>query len=121
MITGFAAGILSGMGIGGGAILIPALGIFLGIGQREAQQINLLYFLPTAAMALFTHQNKGNIEKKNIWKLISFGLIGAAIGSMIAVRIDADTLRKGFGFFLLAMAFLEYKKGMGEKHGTDRV
>jgi uncharacterized membrane protein YfcA len=112
ILSGFFAGIISGMGIGGGAILIPALGIFCGIGQREAQHINLLYFLPTALTALFAHNGKGNIEKKGLAKLIAFGLIGAVAGALIAVNIDADWLRKGFGVFLLVTAIIEFTKGM---------
>jgi uncharacterized membrane protein YfcA len=110
IISGFAAGIISGMGIGGGAILIPALGIFCGMGQREAQQINLLYFLPTAAVALFAHKSKGSIEKKGLGKLILFGLAGSVIGAVFAVQADAEWLRKGFGCFLLVMAFMEFTK-----------
>ena len=52
-VFGFISGIISGMGIGGGVILIPLLAIFTSLGQHEAQGINLLYFLPSAACALF--------------------------------------------------------------------
>ena len=37
VLTGFLSGIISGMGIGGGAILIPALVFFEGVGQQMAQ------------------------------------------------------------------------------------
>ena len=112
MVTGFLAGTISGMGIGGGALLIPALGIFFGMGQQAAQSINLLYFIPTAAIAVLTHRKKGSIETKGLLKLVLFGLIGAAIGASLAMWIDADILKKIFGFFLLAMGTIEiFKKG----------
>ena len=44
VVIGFLSGIISGMGIGGGAILIPALTLFYGIEQKLAQGINLVYF-----------------------------------------------------------------------------
>jgi len=109
-ITGFLAGTISGMGIGGGALLIPALGIFFGMGQQSAQSINLLYFIPTAAIAVFTHRKKGNIETKGLLKLVLFGLIGATIGASLAIRIDAEILKRVFGFFLLAMGTIEIFK-----------
>ena len=121
-LAGLASGVISGMGIGGGAVLIPALTIFFGMGQREAQNINLLFFIPTAAIALFTHKAKGNIEKKGLPRLIFFGLIGAAAGSLFAGWIDAALLRKGFGLFLFGMAVYEFlRKGEGEKHGVKGV
>jgi len=110
-LAGFCAGIISGMGIGGGSILIPALTIFLGLGQQQAQHINLLYFLPTAAIALSVHKKEGNIEKKGLLPLILWGVLTAAVGALIAVKIDANWLRKGFAVFLLAMAAYELRKG----------
>ena len=111
MLAGLASGVVSGMGIGGGAILIPALTIFLGMEQQTAQKINLLYFLPTAAIALRTHSKNGNIEKKGLLRLTIYGLMGAAVGAFIAVQIDGGYLRKGFAAFLLCMAAYEIVKG----------
>ncbi|MGN0134608.1 MAG: TSUP family transporter, partial [Anaerotignum sp.] len=59
---GFFSGIISGMGIGGGTILIPALLFLTGIDQHQAQGVNLIYFIPTAITALITHQKKGNLS-----------------------------------------------------------
>ena len=111
MLTGLAAGIVSGMGIGGGAILIPALTIFLGTEQQAAQKINLLYFLPTAAIALRAHAKNGNIESKGLLALTMYGLAGAIAGALIAIKIDGAYLRKGFTVFLLGMAAYEITKG----------
>jgi hypothetical protein len=111
ILAGLAAGTVSGMGIGGGAVLIPALTLLLATGQREAQHINLLFFLPTAAIALRTHVKENNIEKKGLFKLTLFGVIGAIPAALIAVRMDADWLRKGFAVFLLCMAAYELAKG----------
>ena len=111
VLAGLAAGIISGMGIGGGAILIPVLTIFLGLGQQQAQHINLLFFIPTALLALRIHKKNGNIEKKGLLPLILWGVITAAGGAIIAVKIDAGMLRKGFAIFLLVMAAYELWKG----------
>lgn len=110
ILIGIISGIISGMGIGGGTILIPALSIFLDYDQKLAQNINLIYFIPTAVIALFTHVKSGNIEKQVLWKIILFGFAGAAVGSIIAVNIDSGLLRKLFGFFLLFMGLSEIFK-----------
>lgn len=116
VITGFLAGTISGMGIGGGALLIPALGIIYGMGQQSAQSINLLYFIPTAAIAIYSHRKQKNIESKGMLKLALFGLIGAGIGAALAMWVDAMLLKKAFGVFLLIMGLIEiFKKGASQE------
>ena len=110
ILIGFLAGIISGMGIGGGTILIPALSIFFNYEQHTAQNFNLIYFIPTAVIALFTHSKNGNIEKSVLWKIIIFGLIGACGGAFIAINLNADILRKCFGVFLFIMGISEILK-----------
>ena len=110
MITGFLAGTISGMGIGGGALLIPALAILYGMSQQAAQSVNLLYFIPTAAIAIITHRKKKNIETKGLLRLTLFGMIGAGIGSSLALWTNPIILKKIFGFFLLIMGVIEIFK-----------
>ena len=100
VISGFAAGIISGMGIGGGTILIPALSIFLSIDQHTAQGVNLLYFIPTAVVALFVHIKNKAIDYKIAIPIIISGIAGAVGGSYLALVIHAKLLKKLFGGFL---------------------
>lgn len=118
---GLLSGIISGMGIGGGTILIPALSIFFDYAQHDAQSVNLIYFIPTAVVALITHTKNGNIEKEVLWKIVLFGLIGAAVGAFIAVNLKADVLKKCFGFFLLFMGCSEiFKKKTNKNKPNDK-
>ena len=114
-ITGIFSGIISGMGIGGGTLLIPALLFLSDITQKEAQSINLICFLPSAAAALFIHAKNKNIETKILKPLIIFGIIGAAAGSLIALKIEGDILQKMFGAFLIVMAFKEFFSSRAKK------
>ncbi|MDR2939722.1 MAG: sulfite exporter TauE/SafE family protein [Clostridiales bacterium] len=112
---GLLSGVISGMGIGGGTVLIPALSIFFSVSQQQAQNINLIYFVPTAVIALITHVKEKNIEGGFLLPIILFGLAGAVAGSMIAIRIDAELLRKLFAGFLFVMGLLEFfKKDSGQ-------
>ena len=121
LITGFFAGTISGMGIGGGAILIPALATFYAMEQQQAQSINLLYFIPTAAIAVYSHRKQGNIEKIGLLRLVIYGLIGAAAGASLALWVDPAILRRIFGGFLLIMGIIEFFKKGKEKNGTERI
>ncbi len=106
--VGFLSGVISGMGIGGGAILIPSLTIFLDLDQKLAQVINLIYFIPTALIALITHIKNKNIQpSKSLLCIIMLGVVGAIIGSLIATSIDSNLLKKFFGVFLLVIGLKE--------------
>lgn len=107
---GLFAGIVSGMGIGGGAILIPSLTILASLSQQQSQSINLIYFIPTAIVALITHFKDKNVETSVLLKIVIFGVIGAVIGAMIAVKLDSVVLKKLFGIFMLIIGVWEIFK-----------
>lgn len=120
-LVGFCSGIISGMGIGGGTILIPALLFFTDITQQQAQGVNLIYFVPTAITALITHQKKGNLDWKTARPLAVLGLAGAAAGAFLAVSLESEILRRIFGGFLFLMGFSEiFKKKKGDDKNAER-
>ena len=107
---GVLAGIISGMGIGGGTILIPTLTIFFGQSQHAAQNINLLYFIPTALFAVIAHSKNNLVEKQILPKIILSGILGAVLGSIIAINLKPDTLKQIFAVFLLIAGVVEFFK-----------
>ncbi len=112
IIIGFFSGIISGMGIGGGAILIPALILLEHLTQQVAQGINLLYFLPTAAVSLIIHIKNKNVEIKTALIVGISGVLGAICGSLLAVRLSGGLLGKLFGIFLFGIGIYEVIKGI---------
>jgi hypothetical protein len=104
---GVTAGIISGMGIGGGTILIPALVLFFDMPQKTAQSINLIYFIPTAVVALITHIKNKRVDSSLIKPIIPTGIIGACIGAFIALNMDNSLLKVIFGCFLTVMGIRE--------------
>lgn len=108
ILAGFFSGVVSGMGIGGGAILIPILTMFLNIGQQAAQCVNLVYFIPTAIAALVIHIKNKSVDFKAAFPIIGFGIIGALLGSWIAVYMSAGILRKIFAVFLFAVGINQF-------------
>ncbi|HHV29419.1 sulfite exporter TauE/SafE family protein [Acetivibrio mesophilus] len=106
-LIGLASGIISGMGIGGGAILIPALVFFVNPDQHIAQSVNLLFFIPTAVIALIVHIKNKRVNFKLTVPIAIFGLIGAFLGSRLAIALPGGSLKKYFGIFLLILGFYE--------------
>lgn len=115
ILSGLFSGIISGMGIGGGTILIPALTMFLKINQHTAQGVNLLFFIPTAVVALLIHKKNKNLEFKMALPLMLWGLLGASAGSLLAINLNQEVLRRIFGVFLFIMGGYEIYKGFKSK------
>ena len=63
ILAGFGSAVLASMGMGGGSILILYLTLIAGVPQREAQGVNLLFFLPIGAAALWLHWRQGRVDK----------------------------------------------------------
>lgn len=120
ILIGLASGIISGMGIGGGAILIPALVFLFAIDQHAAQGINLVFFIPTAVIALVIHIRNKKVDFGTAWPIVVGGLAGAFFGARMAVSMESAVLRKWFGVFLLLMgAYEALRKGKADKPGKS--
>ena len=101
LLCGLGTGILSAWGVGGGTLLLLLMTLFLGVDQRTAQGINLLFFLPTAASALYCHFKNGYLDKPTLKAAIPVAVATALIGAWIATGLDVNTLKKPFGIYLL--------------------
>ena len=109
-IIGLLSGIISGMGIGGGSILIPSLVLMANLSQHQAQSINLIIFIPVSITALVVHIREKNIFFQYTKWIVPSGIMGAILGSMIALKIDAYNLKKYFAIFLLFVGIYELIK-----------
>ena len=101
LIIGIISGIVSAMGMGGGAILILCLSMFLGKEQHIAQGTNLVFFIPTAIVSIFINLKKKLIKWKSGLVIAGFGVVGSIIRSKYRYEI------KYFGIFLLIIAMIE--------------
>ncbi|RDY29184.1 sulfite exporter TauE/SafE family protein [Romboutsia weinsteinii] len=118
-IIGFFAGIIGGMGMGGGTILIPALILFTGVDPKIAQSVNLISSIPMTIIALYIHIKNKNVVLKLVVPIALFGVLGAIVGSFVANDLSSDVLRKVFGLFLLLVGGYEIKKGICPPKNKD--
>lgn len=105
--AGLVCGVLSGYGIGGGSLLMVWLTAVLSAQQRDAQGINLLYFLPTAAASLIFHAKNRMLEWKAVIPAAIAGCVTAALGALLAAWVDTALLRRLFGGFLVLVGLSE--------------
>ena len=106
-LAALATGVLSGWGVGGGALLMIYMTAFAGMPQLTAAGINLLYFLPTAGGALFWHGKNKQIEWRLVWPAVLAGLVTAGLCAVLAHQLGGGLLRRLFGVFLCTIGVSE--------------
>lgn len=121
-LIGLAAGFLAGLlGIGGGVLMVPAMVLLLGFDQHVAQGTSLLVIIPAALSGSYTHHRNGRLFLRDAAILAAGGVIGAVIGSVFALSIEDDILRRLFaGFLLITAARMLLPKDLfrrGEREG----
>lgn len=104
-LIGIIAGILGGMlGIGGGIIVIPALVFIFGLSQKQANATSLAFMLaPTGLLAVINYYKAGLVNVKYAIILSIAFFIGAYFGSLWAIKMPVETLRKIFAIFIIAV------------------
>lgn len=107
ILVGLISGVVSGMGMGGGSILILLLSLFLGVEQHIAQATNLVFFIPTAIVSIIINTKQKYVNYKTAIPVIGTGVIGAITGAIIATKMDVAHLKRYFGYFLLTIAIFE--------------
>ena len=103
-LCGLGAAVISAWGVGGGTLLLLVMTLFLGVDQRTAQGVNLLFFLPTAAVSVAAHRRNGLLDGPVLRAAIPWGAAAAAGGALLAASMDTDALRRPFGVYLLLAA-----------------
>ena len=100
-LCGLGASVISAWGVGGGTLLLLVMTLFLGVDQRTAQGVNLLFFLPTAASALVCHAKAGYLDKPTLKAAVPAAVAAALAGAWVSNSLDVEILRRPFGVYLL--------------------
>jgi uncharacterized membrane protein YfcA len=106
LALGVVIGAISGLvGIGGGALLIPALIYFYGMSQIKAQGTSLAtLLLPIGFFAFWTYYKAGHADLK-LALLIAVGFaLGGWLGGAWAQHLPAIVLRRAFALLLVIIA-----------------
>jgi uncharacterized membrane protein YfcA len=107
LIVGLVAGFAGGMfGIGGGAIMVPAMVLLMGLDQKLATGTSIAaQILPIGLLGAAVYYRAGNLRMG--WALIvAAGLVvGNLLGALLANQpfLSAELMKKLYGVFLLAV------------------
>lgn len=105
LLLGTAAGLLGGgFGIGGGALMVPAMIIFMKVDPHVAIGTSLAIIVPTAVAGAARHFTYHNVDLGIALPAAVGGIIGAIIGATIIEGIPAIYAKRGLALFLLYVA-----------------
>lgn len=100
-------GFLSGLGIGGGSLLMLWLTLVLGLPQNAARTMNLAFFLPAAAIAAWMRWKQGQLPWKQVWPAVAAGCAAALVSTWVSGWLDSGLLKKLFGGLLVLTGLRE--------------
>jgi len=103
-IIGLGSGFVAGLfGVGGGAVVVPALTVATDMTHYEALGTSLLAMALPAIVGTFTHHQKGNVALRVAFPLSAGAFFGAYAGGRLGLNIPEDKLRYGFSALMLAL------------------
>lgn len=102
-------GFLSGLGIGGGSLLMLWLTNIMQYDFSSAQSINLLFFIPAASIACFRSCRQGKLSILRLLPSAVVGSLSALIIYSISRQWDTNLVKKAYGCLLLIIACKELR------------
>jgi uncharacterized membrane protein YfcA len=104
-ITGVFCGAAAGMvGIGGGVLLVPLLGLLFGFSQHRAQGTSLLALIPpTGLLAFLTYAQAHYVNWIAGLLLIPGIFVGGILGGRLARRMNPSSMRLVFAALMLLL------------------
>ena len=107
LLVGLAAGIAGGMfGIGGGAIMVPAMVLLLGLDQKFSTGTSLAaQIFPIGILGAMVYYREGNMNIQHAIYLAIGLIVGNLLGALFANQpyISSDTMKKLYGAFLFVI------------------
>ena len=104
---GIFLGFLSGLGTGGGSLLLLWLTLVLQTDPATARSMNLMFFIPSAVIACLFRWRQGTLHRKTILPAILYGCLAAAAAAWFGQYLDTKLLQKLFGFLLIGIGIKE--------------
>jgi uncharacterized membrane protein YfcA len=100
-----AGGLTGGLvGVGGGVLFVPALTIFLGLDQVEAESTSLLMIVIVALVGAYRQNGYGNVRLREALLIGALSPLGVLLGVLVANNVPERALELSFAALALFMA-----------------
>jgi uncharacterized membrane protein YfcA len=106
LLFALAGGLVGGLvGVGGGILFVPALTIFLGLTQVEAEATSLLMIVVVAFVGARRQNAYGNVDLRDALVIGALSPLGVLIGVVIANNVSERLLELSFAALALFFAY----------------
>ena len=104
LLEGAVVGVLTGLvGAGGGFLIIPALVLLSKLPMKQAVGTSLLIIAAKSLIGFTGDLGKQTMDWTLLLIVTGLAVAGIFIGNALSKKISADSLKKGFGWFVLVM------------------
>jgi uncharacterized membrane protein YfcA len=104
LLEGTIVGMLTGfVGAGGGFLIIPALVLFSKLPMKKAIGTSLLIIAVKSLIGFTGDLGKQQMDWTLLLSVTALAIAGIFAGNALSKKISADSLKKGFGWFVLVM------------------
>jgi uncharacterized membrane protein YfcA len=104
LLEGAIVGLLTGLvGAGGGFLIIPALVLFSKLPMKQAIGTSLLIIAAKSLIGFTGDLGKQEMDWTLLLSVTGLAIIGIFAGNALSKRVSAESLKKGFGWFVLVM------------------
>ena len=104
LLEGTIVGIVTGLvGAGGGFLIIPALVLFSKLPMKQAIGTSLLIIAAKSLIGFTGDLGNQYINWSLLLTVTALAIAGIFMGNAMSSKIEADKLKKGFGWFVLVM------------------
>jgi len=118
ILIGIAAGMLSGLlGVGGGALFVPALVLLLGLDQVDAEATSLLAIVPVAAVGAWRQHRYGNVRVRDGLVIGVLAIPGALVGVVLVNALPERAIEYAFAALLIWIAWTLGRGALSELRG----
>ena len=105
VLVAVAGGLAGGLvGVGGGVLFVPALTIFLGLSQVEAESTSLLMIVIVALVGAARQRGYGNVRVREALLIGLLSPLGVVVGTVVANHVSERLLQLSFAALALFMA-----------------
>lgn len=101
LFGGLAGGLV---GVGGGVLFVPALTVFIGLSQVEAESTSLLMIVLVAIVGAYRQNGYGNVRVREALIVGALSPLGVLVGVAVANEVSERTLQLSFAALALFMA-----------------
>lgn len=105
VLIAVAGGLAGGLvGVGGGVLFVPAMTIFLGLSQVEAEATSLLTIVLVALVGAYRQRSYGNVRVREALVIAALSPLGVLVGVAVANNVSERVLQLAFAALALFMA-----------------